>query len=78
MRGASSGAATVLWSLETADGVSGGAPYGDESVVPISDSDGNGHANILVGTAWGGRTAYNVDTLDGAIVWRFDTYLEPD
>ena len=76
--GASSGAATPLWQLETADGVSGGSPWGDQSLEPISDSDGNGYPNVLLGTAWGGRTAYNLDGLTGAIQWRFDTYLEVD
>jgi outer membrane protein assembly factor BamB len=60
------------------DGVSGGAPYGDEAIVHVSDADGNGSDNVLVGTAWGGRTAYDIDTLDGTIHWRFDTYLELD
>lgn len=78
LSGASAGTADVVWSLETLDGVSGGAPYGDEAVVHVSDADGNGHDNILVGTAWGGRTAYDLDTLDGTIHWRFDTYTEPD
>ncbi len=78
LSGASAGTADVVWSLETLDGVSGGAPYGDEAVVRVSDADGNGHDNILVGTAWGGRTAYDFDTLDGTIHWRFDTYTEPD
>jgi len=78
LNGASVGTADVVWSIETADGVSGGAPYGDESIVVTLDPDGNGTDNILVGTAWGGRTAYDMDTLDGAIHWRFDTYLQPD
>ncbi len=78
LSGASVGTADVVWSLETLDGVSGGAPYGDEAVVRVSDADGNGHDNVLVGTAWGGRTAYDLDTLDGTIHWRFDTYLEFD
>ncbi len=78
LSGASVGTAEVVWSVETLDGVSGGAPYGDEAVVHVSDADGNGFDNILVGTAWGGRTAYDFDTLDGTIHWRFDTYLEPD
>jgi outer membrane protein assembly factor BamB len=76
--GASAGTADVVWSVETADGVSGGSPYGDDSIVVVSDADGNGRPNILVGTAWGGRTAYDMDTFDGEIHWRFDTYLEPD
>ena len=75
LSGASSGTADVVWSVTTADGVSGGSPYGDESIVVASDADGNGAANVLVGTAWGGRTAYDMDTLDGTIHWRFDTYL---
>ncbi len=76
--GASSGTATVVWSFETADGVSGGAPWGDQSVVPISDTDGNGYPNFLLGTAWGGRTAYNVDGQAGSLVWKYDTYLATD
>jgi len=78
LSGASAGTADVVWSIETLDGVSGGAPYGDEAVVRVSDVDGNGHDNVLVGTAWGGRTAYDLDTFDGAIHWRFDTYTEFD
>lgn len=75
--GASVGTADVVWSLETLDGVSGGSPYGDEALMTVEDADGNGYDNVLVGTAWGGRTAYDIDTLDGTIHWRFDTYLEP-
>ncbi len=76
--GASVGTADVVWSVETVDGVSGGAPYGDESIVVTPDPDGNGADNVLVGTSWGGRTAYDIDTFDGEIHWRFDTYLEAD
>jgi len=78
LSGASVGTADVVWSVETADGVSGGAPWGDEAIVVVSDADGNSYDNVLVGTAWGGRTAYDIDTFDGTIHWRFDTYLEPD
>ena len=76
--GASSGTATVLWAVETAGGLSGGSPYGDESIVPVPDADGNGYDDVLIGTAWGGRTAYDMDTFDGAIHWKFDTYLTTD
>ena len=72
--GASSGPATVVWAIETVDGASGGSPWGDQALVPVSDTDGNGRQNILLGTAWGGRTAYDLDSLDGTIHWRFDTY----
>lgn len=76
--GASTGPASVVWSLETADGVSGGSPYGDQSLLAVSDTDDNGSRNLLAGTAGGGRTAYNLDGENGAIFWKFDTYLEPD
>jgi len=76
--GASSGAASVLWSVETDGGLSGGSCYGDQSLVPVSDSESSGDANVLVGTAWGGRTAFDLDTQAGAEVWRYDTYLDTD
>jgi hypothetical protein len=73
--GASSGAATAVWSLETMGGLSGGNPYGDLSIEAYPDGDGNGSPDLLVGTAWGGRTAFGIDGLDGTIHWQFDTYL---
>jgi len=76
--GGSSGAATILWQIETSGGVSGGSCYGDQSIVPVSDTEANGRANILIGTAWGGRTAFDIDTLAGSEVWRFDSYTEAD
>jgi hypothetical protein len=75
--GASSGTADVLWSFQPDGGVSGGSPYGDECLVVASDADHNGAADLLVGTAWGGRTAYLLDSLAGAERWRYDTYLNP-
>ena len=75
--GASLGTATVVWSVQTDGGVSGGSPYGDQCLVVASDADGNGAANVLVGTAWGGRTAFSLDALDGAEQWRYDTYANP-
>lgn len=73
--GASSGTATVLWAIETMDGVSGGLALGR----PVAAADLRPRRQRLrqpAGrhTAWGGRTAYGLDTLDGAIHWRFDTY----
>jgi outer membrane protein assembly factor BamB len=73
--GASVGTASVVWSFEPYGGLSGGWVYGDQSLVPASDADGNGFANLLVATAGGGRTAYSLDTFDGAVHWHFDTYV---
>jgi len=74
--GASSGTAGVVWQLETDGGLSGGSCYGDQALVPIPDSDGNGASNLLLGTAWGGRTAFDFDTSAGQEAWRYDTYLD--
>ena len=76
--GASLGSASVVWSYQTVTGASGGYIYGDQAIVQASDADGNGHENLLVGTAGGGRTAHSLDTLDGSLHWKFDTYLEPN
>jgi outer membrane protein assembly factor BamB len=76
--GSSTGLATVVWSLETLDGASGGYFWGDQCLEPASDADGTGYKNILAGTAGGGRTAYSFDSLDGSIHWRYDTYLSLD
>jgi len=73
--GASSGTATVVWSFMTTGGVSNGYIYGDQCLVPTSDTDSNGFANFLMGTDAGGRSAYAIDSLAHAELWRFDTYL---
>jgi outer membrane protein assembly factor BamB len=75
--GASSGVATVVWAQHPISGVSNGSPYW-ETITPISDPDGNGYQNILVGTVWGGRSAHNLDGLAGDILWTFDTYQTPN
>ena len=75
--GASSGTATVVWSWMSNGGLSGGSPYGEQCLVVAGDTDGGGDADLLVGTAWGGRTAYALDSLAGAELWRYDTYLPP-
>ncbi len=75
--GASANAATVVWSFTTVGGVSGGAPYGDQCLVPVGDSNGNGAEEFLLGTAWGGRTAYAIDAAAGAELWNYDTYDFP-
>ncbi|MBN1552696.1 VCBS repeat-containing protein [bacterium] len=75
--GASSGTGTVIWSIETTGGASGGYFYGDECLEPAYDSDGNGYPNILAGLAGGGRFAASYDCSDGSLIWQFDTYNEP-
>lgn len=76
--GASSGAATVVWSRQPIGGVSNGSTTGDDAILAVSDLDGNGFPNVIVGTAWGGRSAHSLDGEDGAIGWTFDTYTTAD
>lgn len=76
--GASSGSGTIIWSFETTGGASGGYFYGDECLVTGFDSDGNGYANVLAGLGGGGRFAAAYDGFDGALIWQFDTYNEPE
>ncbi|MBN1295536.1 PQQ-like beta-propeller repeat protein [bacterium] len=78
LSGASSGTGSVIWSLDTVGGASGGYFYGDECLCPASDSDGNGYSNILAGLAGGGRFAAAYDSMNGALIWQFDTYNEPN
>ena len=70
--GASSGAATVVWSLEEP-----GYFFGDQCLVPIPDTDGNGAPNFLAGSHGAGKKAYDYDALAGDVHWVFDTLLEP-
>lgn len=76
--GASSGTGSVVWSVETTGGLSGGYFWGDECISIASDADGNGYPNILAGLAGGGRFAAAYDGFDGTMLWQFNTYDEPD
>lgn len=74
--GASRGAASVVWSIETQGGASGGSFWGDECLTVASDFTGDGVRDLLGGTAWGGRSAICFDASDGSVVWQLDTYNE--
>ncbi len=76
--GASASTASVLWSIETQGGASGGSFWGDDSVSVGADFTGDGIGDILGATAWGGRSANCFDATDGSLVWQLDTYNEPD
>ena len=39
--------------------------------------NGDGHPDALLGTAWGGRTAYAIDGDSGDVIWSYDTYANP-
>jgi hypothetical protein len=77
LSGASPGPApTVLWSARPPGGPSNSGGYGAQCVNGTSDLNGDGIEDVLLGTAWGGRTAYGIDGKSGAVIWDFDTYSD--
>lgn len=74
--GASVGTATVRWSKRPVGGVSSGGGDGDLCLAVAPDMTGDGEEDVLLGTAWGGRSAYVFDADTGRVVWKFDTYTD--
>jgi len=77
IKGNSPGYGTVLWSCRPPGGPSNSGGYGDQCVSYIDDVNGDGHSDALLGTAWGGRTAYAIDGQTGDVIWSYDTYANP-
>lgn len=74
--GASGPTAVVIWSTQPPGGPSSSGGYGDECVKVCPDLNGDLIEDVLLGTAWGGRTAYGIDGTDGSVIWDFDTYVD--
>ncbi|NIM97659.1 MAG: hypothetical protein GTO24_06135 [candidate division Zixibacteria bacterium] len=77
IKGNSPGYGTVLWSCRPPGGPSNSGGYGDQCVSYTEDLNGDGHADALLSTAWGGRTAYAIDGVNGGMIWSYDTYANP-
>jgi outer membrane protein assembly factor BamB len=70
---------SVIWGTSPPGGVSGGCGYGDMCLTNAPDLSGDGFEEALLGTSWGGRTAYALLADDGGrILWDFDTYFDAD
>jgi outer membrane protein assembly factor BamB len=68
-----------VWGVSPAGGVSDGCGYGDMCVNTSPDLNGDGLAEALLGTAWGGRSAYAIlADASGDVFWIFDTYTEDE
>jgi hypothetical protein len=74
IRGNSSGAGQVLWSARPLGGLSNGGGWGDNCLRLGPDLNGDGFPEILLGAAWGGRTAFALNGRTGATLWGYDTY----
>ena len=77
LSGGSAGPAPdVIWSVRPLGGPSNSGGYGDECVRVAPDLSGDGRQDVLLGTAWGARTAFVIDGMTGGTVWKFDTYAD--
>jgi outer membrane protein assembly factor BamB len=74
--GASSGVGSIIWSARPLGGPSNSGGYGEYCLQISPDLNGDGHRDLLYGSAWGGRSAYGLDALSGQQIWRFDTYAD--
>jgi outer membrane protein assembly factor BamB len=75
VRGGSSGAGQILWAVQPIGGASSGGGYGNNCLRLGPDLTLDGYPEVLLGTAWGGRTAYALNGKTGATFWSYDTYV---
>ena len=78
LSGAGGSPPAVIWSDRPPGGPSSSGGYGDKCLNSSPDLDGDHGQDVLLGTAWGGRTAYGMNGATGSVIWSFDTYLELD
>lgn len=70
---------SLIWGVSPPGGLSDGCGYGDMCVNTSPDLNGDGLTEALLGTAWGGRSAYAIlADEDGDVFWSFDTYTEDE
>jgi outer membrane protein assembly factor BamB len=68
-----------VWGVSPSGGVSDGCGYGDMCVNTSPDLNGDGLSEALLGTAWGGRSAYAIlADENGDVFWILDTYTEDE
>lgn len=69
--GNSSGSGVVRWQVGDA-GFTGS--WGDDCLICEDDYNGDGILDIVLGTAWGDRSVYAINSLNGQIIWQYDSY----
>ncbi|MGD8394573.1 MAG: PQQ-binding-like beta-propeller repeat protein [Candidatus Eiseniibacteriota bacterium] len=65
-----------IWQVRTQSGPSNSGGYEDDCLHLGDDMSGDGIPDLLLGTAWGGRSAMGIDVTSGAQLWIFDTYID--
>jgi len=77
LSGSSAGITTdVIWSTKPVGGASSGGGYDDECLAIAPDITGDGVEDVLLGTAWGGRSAYVLHGNTWGVWYHFDTYTD--
>jgi outer membrane protein assembly factor BamB len=66
----------TVWAVWPNGGISNSGGWGDQCVFYISDLNGDGIGDALLGTAWGGRTVFAINGFDGSTIWSYDTYRD--
>jgi outer membrane protein assembly factor BamB len=69
--GNSSGSGVVQWGIGDNDFTGG---YGDDCLVQGDDYNNDGKPDLLLGTAWGDRSVYAINALNGQILWFYDSH----
>jgi outer membrane protein assembly factor BamB len=64
-----------IWQVRTQSGPSNSGGYEDDCLHLGGDMSADGIPDLLLGTAWGGRSAMGIDVTSGAQLWIFDTYI---
>ncbi|MCA9751410.1 MAG: hypothetical protein KC591_04410, partial [Gemmatimonadetes bacterium] len=68
--------AVTIWSVRPLGGPSNSGGYGSDCLEISEDLNRDGKQDVLLGTAWGARTAFALDGTNGATHWSFDTYSD--
>jgi len=69
--GNSSGSGVVQWGIGDNDFTGG---YGDDCLIQGDDYNNDGMRDIILGTAWGDRSVYAINSLNGQIIWFYDSH----
>ncbi|NQT97320.1 MAG: choice-of-anchor D domain-containing protein [Candidatus Marinimicrobia bacterium] len=75
VNGNSSGKADIIWTFSSQLGTYWtGSIYQEPGLKVTGDLNGDGIADVVVGTAWGSRSIFTLDGGDGSIIWYFDSH----